>query len=332
MAGGERIELSRFGSEPTILPLYEPPVINGSPTRPRTGFPALRGQNPYQPRRWGRKIFVLSQTAASFSVKEGMKNNVLKRISDSNFTQIVAASRNYSDICRKLGLRVQGSNFRVLKRKILCLNISISHFSVGCPVGLRSNPLNKILVENSDYQSSLLRKRLLREGLLKNVCLKCGNNGEWMGEKITLQLDHINGDRRDNRLENLRILCPNCHTQTKTHSGKRLKKIYICPCCKSIYNGYGKLCIKCFKEKRKEDAAISIEDIKEELWKIPATHIAKKFGVTSVYIKKLCKVYGIETPPRGYWTAIIKNGAATGTQTRPTTMAKSCASPHTLTA
>jgi 5-methylcytosine-specific restriction endonuclease McrA len=73
--------------------------------------------------------------------------------------------------------------------------------------------LDDILVEHSTYANNpRLKERLIKEGLLENKCAICGNIGEWMGKALTLQLDHINGEHTDNRIENLRILCPNCHT------------------------------------------------------------------------------------------------------------------------
>lgn len=81
-------------------------------------------------------------------------------------------------------------------------------------------PLAKILVENSTYKSSKLKRRCIEAGLLEDKCFECGNGPVWNKKPLVLQLDHINGVRSDNRIENLRILCPNCHTQTPTYAAK----------------------------------------------------------------------------------------------------------------
>lgn len=79
--------------------------------------------------------------------------------------------------------------------------------------------LEDILVKGSDYQSNKLRKRLLKEGIFLRICSKCmGTN--WNGKEIPLELNHVNGDNSDHRLENLELLCPNCHAQTDNYRGK----------------------------------------------------------------------------------------------------------------
>ena len=84
-------------------------------------------------------------------------------------------------------------------------------------------PLKDILVENSSYQSTKLKKRLVDEGIKKDYCEICGQGNTWNDKLLVLQLDHINGIHTDNRLENLRIVCPNCHTQTDTFCTRKLK-------------------------------------------------------------------------------------------------------------
>jgi 5-methylcytosine-specific restriction endonuclease McrA len=83
----------------------------------------------------------------------------------------------------------------------------------------------EVFVVGPIVSGTWLKKRLLKEGLIEDRCEICGLV-EWMGRRLALQIDHINGDRRDNRVENLRLLCPNCHSQTDTYCGRNIKKPY----------------------------------------------------------------------------------------------------------
>jgi hypothetical protein len=84
-------------------------------------------------------------------------------------------------------------------------------------------PLEEILIENSSYRgsTSALKRRLINEGLFEKKCYGCGGT-EWLGKPIPIELEHKNGDRLDNRIENLTVLCPNCHAFTPTY--RRRKK------------------------------------------------------------------------------------------------------------
>lgn len=109
-------------------------------------------------------------------------------------------------------------------------NINFSHIKhgVGSNLGRKFGPSSKIslesvLVENSTYGRCHLKKRLLNLGLLKEQCALCPQGPMWNNKKLSLHIDHINGVPNDNRIENLRMLCPNCHSQTDTYAGKNLK-------------------------------------------------------------------------------------------------------------
>lgn len=144
-------------------------------------------------------------------------------VSDEEFLKIVREANSYSDCLRELGLGTRGgSSVDTLKRRIAELQCDISHFGTKPRTG-HSNPkysMEEILVENSSYANiRSLKNRLIKEGKLEYKCAICGLT-KWQDKEISLQLDHINGVNNDHRIENLRFLCPNCHSQTENYSGK----------------------------------------------------------------------------------------------------------------
>jgi len=146
--------------------------------------------------------------------------------------QLILAVKNsfsYRQVIKKLGLRPAGGNYDQIKKYIKELDLRISHFKgKGWNLGLKGigKPrisLDKILVKNSLFQSFKLKKRLFTAKLKPEHCEECGWAERSSGGYLPLELDHINGDHHDNRLENLRILCPNCHSLKPTHRGRRRK-------------------------------------------------------------------------------------------------------------
>ena len=152
-----------------------------------------------------------------------MRKSKVYEPSDDEFITIVQNANSYSDCLRAVGLGTRGgSSTDTLKKRIKELNLSTEHFGkLHKQSGTAKYTLDEILIENSSYANiSSLKKRLLNEGRLEYKCAICGNIGEWNGKSLSLQLDHINGINNDHRIENLRFLCPNCHSQTSNYSGK----------------------------------------------------------------------------------------------------------------
>ena len=145
------------------------------------------------------------------------------QVSDKEFQHIIEQANSYSDCLRALRLGTNGgSSTDTLKRRIAELNCDISHFGkkekIQSPQARYS--LDEILIENSTYANiSRLKERLIREGKLEYKCQICGIK-EWQSKPLSLHLDHINGKNNDHRIENLRFLCPNCHSQTETYAGR----------------------------------------------------------------------------------------------------------------
>lgn len=145
--------------------------------------------------------------------------------------EAVSQSLSIAETCRQLNIVPAGGNYKTLKNKLKNFEIDTSHFTgKGWNTGTkyrylgRKKDLKDVLVENSDYMSGThLKKRLVSEGILKWCCAKCGID-KWNSEPIVLELNHINGNNMDNRIKNLEILCPNCHSQTSTFRGKQKNK------------------------------------------------------------------------------------------------------------
>jgi Zn finger protein HypA/HybF involved in hydrogenase expression len=141
--------------------------------------------------------------------------------------EAIANSNSSKEVLICLGLRAAGGNYNTLKKAAELFDLELPKYEASITAGPstlgQSFPRysnEEIFIENSPYHNRHeLKKRMYRLGY-KEECTECGLGPEWNGKPITLQLDHINGVHNDNRLENLRIICPNCHSQTKTFAGR----------------------------------------------------------------------------------------------------------------
>ena len=152
--------------------------------------------------------------------------------SDDDLLEAVRASRSYRAAIIKLGLVPAGGNYVQVQQAVERLGADTSHFTgKGWNEGWRSGykrderikALQDVLIIGSTTQSYGLKKRLFHAGLKEPRCELCGWHEMSQDGRIPVELDHINGNHYDNRLENLRVLCPNCHSLQPTHRGKNKK-------------------------------------------------------------------------------------------------------------
>lgn len=153
-----------------------------------------------------------------------------RRPADPSLEELCAAAagaRSVAGVCRALGLPDQGRTHRRIGDLLRAHEVPTGHFvgqawRKGSVLPTRpGRPLQDLLREGSRIGSAALKARLLREGVLPAVCAHCTRT-EWLGGPIPLELDHVDGNGTDNRLENLRLLCPNCHALTDTYRGRNI--------------------------------------------------------------------------------------------------------------
>ena len=135
---------------------------------------------------------------------------------------LVKQSLNMWEVVEKAGVKRQEGNYRYISKLVKKYKIPKDHFINQRGKNVRSIPLEEYLVKGKflTINGNILKKKLFKAGLKENKCEKCGLGDIWNNEKISLILDHIDGDRENNLLENLRILCPNCNATLETHCGK----------------------------------------------------------------------------------------------------------------
>lgn len=158
-------------------------------------------------------------------------SNKLSKITDEKIKECIGKVSTIRELLVSLDVKPVGGNYKVVQDKIKKMGMTISDifgsakkrssWSKGKILGEngRGFSLEKIMVEDFYYPSFSLKKRLLKTGVFKEECSNCKLT-QWLEAKIPLELDHINGNNRDNRLNNLRLLCPNCHALTETYRGK----------------------------------------------------------------------------------------------------------------
>jgi len=145
------------------------------------------------------------------------------RFTESQLRGAIALARSWAETLRLLEYRTAGGNWRTLQKYAELWKISTEHFDPDAArrEALRKPPrsLDSILVEGSTYSRNNLKRRLFIEGIKTRQCEICGQSEIWRGSRMALILDHMNGVPNDNRIENLRIVCPNCAATFPTHCG-----------------------------------------------------------------------------------------------------------------
>jgi hypothetical protein len=146
----------------------------------------------------------------------------MENITDEDFIKICNESISMASACAKIGL--QFSTFKRRAIKLGCYNTNQSGKGINKKFAHRYELDDIMNGKHPQYQSNKLRKRLLNDGIKENKCEVC-ELSVWLGQPIKLELHHIDGDRNNNSIENLQVLCPNCHSYTENYKGKNIRKL-----------------------------------------------------------------------------------------------------------
>lgn len=144
----------------------------------------------------------------------------MKTLSKVELEQFIKQSNTWSEIERKAGLSVSGSNHKKLQKLAASWQLDFSHFCGYKAASLYKTGSKHVLQKDSGFSRSKVKNCVLDESLIPYKCAVCGQLPKWQGKPLTLILDHINGDGTDHRLENLRFMCPNCNEQLPTNKGR----------------------------------------------------------------------------------------------------------------
>lgn len=227
-------------------------------------------------------------------------------------------SNSIADILRHYGYGTTGATHQILKKRLIEDNIDIGHIKLGynSNKGRKFNyALSKeecllAIFNDTNIKSSNgpARGYILRYNLIEYKCQKCKNEGVWENERLALHLDHIDGKRSNNKLENLRFLCPNCHSQTDTFGARNHKqkpKIeYKCSNCnKDIsQNSKGGRCYSCAQSHIGIiEQNLNKEQIEKLILEKPICKIAEQLGCSGSGLRKYCQRHNIKMFSNGYW-------------------------------
>lgn len=213
----------------------------------------------------------------------------------------VKNSKCRSDVLRTLGLTTNGSgNHKTVQRWMEELKLDTSHFNFRMQQGPskagysnRKSNDDLFVLSEITLPNNAVKKRF--KTISEYKCSDCGILGEYNGKPLTLQFDHINGNGKDNRIENLRWLCPNCHTQTDTYGSKKLRGVGLIRLQKVAHNGD----YRCGPHPDRLEMRKVFRPTKDELTRLIKevnnwSELGRRFGVSDNAIRKWARRYGIK--------------------------------------
>ena len=225
--------------------------------------------------------------------------SLLNTYSKEELQNIVKISNSWRDLSKKLGYNCNSGDLKKqIQNRVEEYDIDTSHFKTVSPNAIHRTEEN-VFIENSTANQSTLRQFYLKGEYTPYCCSICGQLPEWQGQPLTLILDHINGTNNDDRLENLRWVCPNCNMQLPTTNRRKdtlTKKYYCQDCGTQVSNKETICCAQCAAKRRVvplSEMPVTREELKTLIRTTPFTKIGEQFGVSDNAIRKWCDKFDL---------------------------------------
>ena len=238
------------------------------------------------------------------------ENSIISKYSIKEIQELANNCSSFRQLAEKLGYSMNGgTSSTTVKKYCEYYNINTEHFT-NLPKGqIKRNPKN-IFIKNSTANQSTLRRWYEKGKYTEYKCAICGLEPFWNGKELTLTLDHINGDNRDDRLKNLRWVCPNCDRQLDTFCSKNMnydirkkkKQINYCKNCGKEISTDSEFCIKCYGLSIRKVERPTADDLQHILKENNGnfTKVGQLFDVTDNTIRKWCKSYNLPFHSKDY--------------------------------
>lgn len=217
---------------------------------------------------------------------------IIDKWTKQELEEIVKSSKTMTQVCNKIGYSTfSTSNWKVITETFKNLGIE----------KLKTNnnfiryEEEKVFCKNSQVSQKCVRTHFIKK-VPMNQCALCHNPPQWQGKPLTLRLDHINGIHNDNRLENLRWLCPNCDSQLDTYCGRNQKDKKIknyCIDCGTEISKNAIRCVNCQNIQQQITDRPSREELKNLIRILPFTKIGEMYNVSDNAIRKWCDSYNL---------------------------------------
>lgn len=244
---------------------------------------------------------------------------------------LVLASTSVAAVMRLLGLKPSGGSHAHIKHLIVSYGFDSTHFHgagwslrrvAGGPEPLRAAEILIRCRRPGHKERGSILRRALREIGVPDKCALCSLPPVWSGKPLRLEIDHIDGDPLNNERGNLRLLCPNCHSQTETFGSRNAKRPSKKVLTRRYRVGEG-VCGRSTKPERTPKPRPTkaswppTEVLAAMVWANSALTVAKRLGVSSVAVKKRCARLGLPTPSRGYWAKAKAQSRCPGGESNP---------------